>query len=584
MMSNTGFSRRRMMCRVLRLLLLLAALLVCVSAAGAETEAPLRFSVNGKETVALWEGDASDAYVFLPAWADLGTTTLLPVDGAEASIGQTPVTPEMSCADFALGQPYPLTLQGRQLTLTFLRSAHTAALFVRTDDGDMEHVLADKDFEADAAVTLYTADGTVDYASAAGDRIGGRGNSTWKLPKKPFNLKLGQKAGLLGMGDAKKWSLLANAYDETNLRNKLVLDFAREMAPYRGFSPECAFVDLYVNGGYQGLYLLCMSTKDVTKLFLDTKSEDAYEIELTMSVKVEEDAETIPLAPGMAAEAKHPSPLSRSQREQLEDIVDGVQRLARSGEDETGDVRIDTESWARKLLVEVVFENYDAPNASQFFWGSLSGRTVYAGPCWDYDLSMGLYYVRWSMPRAIMAFKDWNLGQDVSWYHGLWEKPEIRQRAVALYRDEVRSRLTDLLDQRIPAEADAIADAAVLDAARWPGLYTGHDSFRAAVADMAAFMRERMAFLDALWLNEAAFVQVTMKLPNTRMLHLYTPAGEPCPDLPLPCDVSLPGEGMEDARVWLNAATDEPFDPATPVTEDLVLYAVLPAAEEPPEP
>ena len=106
-------------------------------------------------------------------------------------------------------------------------------------------MLADKDFEANAAVTLYAADGTVDYASEAGDRIGGRGNSTWKLPKKPFNLKLGQKAGLLGMGDAKKWSLLANAYDETNLRNKLVLDFAREIAPYRGFSPECAFVDLY---------------------------------------------------------------------------------------------------------------------------------------------------------------------------------------------------------------------------------------------------------------------------------------------------------------------------------------------------
>lgn len=39
MMSMTGFPRYRMMCRALRLLLLLAALLVCVSAAGAETEA-----------------------------------------------------------------------------------------------------------------------------------------------------------------------------------------------------------------------------------------------------------------------------------------------------------------------------------------------------------------------------------------------------------------------------------------------------------------------------------------------------------------------------------------------------------------
>lgn len=552
----------------------------------------IQFQVNDTVAVTPWIDQNGEAYVFLPSFAELSSTTISTADGCRAAIGQAPIRDGMSCAAYKLNQTYPFRMQGRKpMKLTFLQSENVPALFVKTGEGEMNRVHADKEYKADAEVSLYTADGELDYASAEGDRISGRGNSTWKLEKKPYNLRLNKKAELLGMRPAKKWSLLANAYDETNLRNKIILDFAREIAPYEGFAPECEFVDVYANGEYLGLYLMCRSVDDVTKDFLDKDSEDAYEIELTMAGKVGEDELAVPVNEAMAAEISVPSPCSEEQLEQLTVLVEDWNRWISSDEQEpdggtksedsaeAAGLKPDFDSLAKKLLIEIVFENYDGANASQYFWGSLKDRTVYAGPCWDYDLSMGIYYINWSTPHAMMAFKDWNLGQDISWYHGLWQKNAVRERALEIYENEFRSRLSGLIDERIPAEAEAIASAGELDRARWAGTYTKYESAEQAVDEMTAFLQERVRFLDSLWLDQDEYHVITMKLPNTRMLHIYALDGEACEEIPLPCEVSLDGEGMEDATTWYVEGTDEVFDPETVIEEDLVLYARYPEDE-----
>lgn len=49
--------------------------------------------------------------------------------------------------------------------------------------------------------------------------VKGRGNGTWRFPKKPFNVKLNNKSSILGMPKHKRWSFLANYRDRTLLRN-----------------------------------------------------------------------------------------------------------------------------------------------------------------------------------------------------------------------------------------------------------------------------------------------------------------------------------------------------------------------------
>jgi len=86
-------------------------------------------------------------------------------------------------------------------------------------------------------------------------QIRGRGNSTWwNSDKKSFRVKFEKKQRLLGDGfaNAKSWTLLANHGDKTMIRNALTYDLGRFMG--LKFCPAARFVDLYLNGNYQGTY------------------------------------------------------------------------------------------------------------------------------------------------------------------------------------------------------------------------------------------------------------------------------------------------------------------------------------------
>ncbi|MBR2229617.1 MAG: CotH kinase family protein [Prevotella sp.] len=85
--------------------------------------------------------------------------------------------------------------------------------------------------------------------------IRGRGNSTWwNSDKKSFRVKFEKKQRLIGDGfaNAKSWTLLANHGDKTMIRNALTYDLGRFMG--MKFCPAARFVDLYLNGNYQGTY------------------------------------------------------------------------------------------------------------------------------------------------------------------------------------------------------------------------------------------------------------------------------------------------------------------------------------------
>lgn len=86
-----------------------------------------------------------------------------------------------------------------------------------------------------------------------------RGHSTRTFPKRPFKLKLEEKASLLGLGESKHWVLLANAIDPTLIRNQLVYDLSGALgASCQMHSKQ---VTLIYNGEYQGVYQLCQQVR-----------------------------------------------------------------------------------------------------------------------------------------------------------------------------------------------------------------------------------------------------------------------------------------------------------------------------------
>lgn len=102
--------------------------------------------------------------------------------------------------------------------------------------------------------------------------VRGRGNSTWHIgyfgdtywqPKKPFRLKFDTKADLLtGKNESgeivndyatdKNWTLLANYYDATLIRNGLAAALQKRMG--MPFVPAAKYVDLVINNQYFGTY------------------------------------------------------------------------------------------------------------------------------------------------------------------------------------------------------------------------------------------------------------------------------------------------------------------------------------------
>jgi len=94
-----------------------------------------------------------------------------------------------------------------------------------------------------------------DYKTKEGksDSIRGRGNSTWLFyPKKPYRIKLYEKNEFMGMGKGKKFVMLANYRDPTNLMNAFVFDLARNIN--MPFTNSNHFAEVYLNGDYIGLY------------------------------------------------------------------------------------------------------------------------------------------------------------------------------------------------------------------------------------------------------------------------------------------------------------------------------------------
>lgn len=89
--------------------------------------------------------------------------------------------------------------------------------------------------------------------SVSGVEIKGHGNSTWQTDKKPYQIKFSKKTSLLGLPAAKKYILLANAFDPSGMRDAVASDLAQGMG-----LPACLyrFIDLYVDGRYIGNYML----------------------------------------------------------------------------------------------------------------------------------------------------------------------------------------------------------------------------------------------------------------------------------------------------------------------------------------
>ncbi len=133
-------------------------------------------------------------------------------------------------------------------------------LDIVTDNG--EGILS-KETYVHASVTLSNCHENYAFANV-GANLRVRGNSTAGAPKKPYRLKFDSKQAMLGLSGNrafKNWCLMADYYDGSMLRTFGTFKFASALMEQVYFSSDCTHVEVYINGEYGGVYLLCEQTQ-----------------------------------------------------------------------------------------------------------------------------------------------------------------------------------------------------------------------------------------------------------------------------------------------------------------------------------
>ena len=224
----------------------------------------------------------------------------------------------------------------------------------------------------------------------AAAKIRGRGNSSWEYPKRSYKLKLDDSTDLFGNGKARTWTLISNYGDLSLLRNYLAYSIA-SLFDTQKFTTTTQFVDLYLNGEYLGVYLLC-EQNEVHQNRVDITENDTVDTGYLVELDSREDGEGFYLNDKFYS-IKSPDTDSRLFTEQnrefiksyLEQCMDAI-----NGDDYSKiESLIDTKSFAQAYIVFELFNCVDVGYASFYMYKNAGGK-LQCGPVWDFDRSLGV--------------------------------------------------------------------------------------------------------------------------------------------------------------------------------------------------
>ena len=283
-------------------------------------------------------------------------------------------------------------------------------------------------------------------ATSAGIRY--RGNSTLTAAdKKPYRIKFDKKQDLFGMGKAKSWVLLANAFDKTMVRNAIAFAIGEQVG--LEYTSKFQFVNLYFNGQYQGMYLLCEQTQTgKTRVNVEEdetgKLDTGYLVEFAGNGDPDEDRSftinEVPeedLAKGVTdnwrkdtikAYLKTPELefCSDAQVEFISDYVNDVNYAILTQNWESFNELCDVESFAKYFVTSTILNNGDG-GYQVYMYKKENGGKLYAGPLWDFDQSSG------ATIQCGDTYDKWYTGSTHPWFDSFINWPEFMELAKSIY-------------------------------------------------------------------------------------------------------------------------------------------------------
>lgn len=213
--------------------------------------------------------------------------------------------------------------------------------------------------------------------------IRGRGNSTWGWPKKPWKVKLDEKAEILGMPADKEWALLANYADRTLLRNVV----AMKLSEICGFSwtPKMRSVEVYLNDEYQGVYTFSEHKKvSSSRVAIDKKTDFYFEIEENL------DETTVwRTSMGVPMMFSEPEVPTAEQFDYVRQLFNDFEKALYSDDVAAYEDYVDVDSFINYYIVQELTKNVDGNFRKSTFLTKEQGKKLEMYHLWDFDLTLG---------------------------------------------------------------------------------------------------------------------------------------------------------------------------------------------------
>ncbi len=335
-------------------------------------------------------------------------------------------------------------------------------------------------------------------------RIRGRGNSTWGMPKKPYRIKLDNKASLFGLAEEKDWVLLANYSDKTLLRNSVAMELSRICG--MKWTPTLISVDVYLNEEYIGVYAFT-EHKEVAEGRVDIEVigendnggealTGGYYLEIEEAMDETTCFKTNYDTPVMFQEPEVPTD---AQFEYVRDLLNrfetAVENIQNKRDYVTYRELFDVPSLINYYIIKEIAKDPDGNIRKSTFMTKERGKKMEMYHVWDFDITMGnCNYTNFEKPEG------WQM-KGAKWYNKMFQDPYFVQ--------EVKDRWNELYPQicEIPSfveEQIGLLDGAqdrnferwdILDKYVWPNAFW-LGSYEAEVDFLLEFYTSRVEWLN----------------------------------------------------------------------------------------
>lgn len=302
-----------------------------------------------------------------------------------------------------------------------------------------------------------------EFETQAEMRIRGHSSSAFDKPSYRLTFTRGDRQtsnpkDVLGMGEEQDWVLHGPYLDKSLIRNYVAMNLFGRFMPY---TPDVRFVELFIDGRYQGLYVLMETVKHDSNR-VDIKDSDPNSSVTSFLVardwydnmddtQLRDFIDLTYKTTSTGVDIAYPGEyaLTDAQREWIEDYLNQVEKSVYSYDYDTPGYGywnyLDVGSFVDYALVNEISLNEDAGKFSTWMYQTLGGKLC-AGPLWDFNNAFdnsfdgsvrGVGFVMLGKPLFSMLFRDEKFTEQVIERYRELREGMLGDEYVSDYIDEV---------------------------------------------------------------------------------------------------------------------------------------------------